>query len=258
MNMFLVTMAAVSALAIGTPAAAQYSNDSQRNEYSGNGYPNGYADENLSARIGQLDARLQSGIRSGSITRAEAMPLRQQLRRLAMLERQYSVDGTSGRERTELQQRVRTLRQDIRTADGGNQARWDGYDREDGYGRWDQSDRDGYDRNNQYDPDDRMDRNNDGYDDRDYNRDGRRDDAVDNGYQQQPRRGGIGGFVDALLGTGGLRVGQQAPANLYGVPYEYRGQYRDGNGTFYRSDGRQIYQIDARTQSVVRIYAMNR
>jgi hypothetical protein len=42
------------------------------------------------------------------------------------------------------------------------------------------------------------------------------------------------------------------------VPYEYRSRYRDGNGVYYRSDGRQIYQIDARTQTVLRIYAIDR
>jgi hypothetical protein len=41
-----------------------------------------------------------------------------------------------------------------------------------------------------------------------------------------------------------------------GVPYEYRDQFRDGNGVYYRSDGRNIYQIDARSQTVVRIFPM--
>jgi hypothetical protein len=65
-------------------------------------------------------------------------------------------------------------------------------------------------------------------------------------------------MIDSMLGTGGLRVGQRASSNLYGVPAEYRGQYRDGNGAYYRSDGRNIYQIDARSQTVVRVYTMSR
>jgi hypothetical protein len=178
------------------------------------------------------------------------MPLRRQLRQLAIIERQYSIDGTSGRERADLQQRIAILRQQIRRADGGSQARWEGYDREDSYGRWEGNRGAGYERN------DRMDRANDGYDGRDYDRDGRRD-ATNYGYQQ-PTRSGLGEVVDTLLGTGNLRVGQQAPRNLYGVPDEYRDQFRDGNGAYYRTDGRQIYQIDARTQAVVRVYAMNR
>ncbi len=42
------------------------------------------------------------------------------------------------------------------------------------------------------------------------------------------------------------------------MPYAYRNQYRDGSGVYYRSDGRNIYQIDARTQTVARIYPMTR
>ena len=68
----------------------------------------------------------------------------------------------------------------------------------------------------------------------------------------------LGQIIDRVTGNGGLRVGQQATANLGAVPYAYRAQYRDGNGAYYRSDGRQIYQIDARTHTVARVYAMNR
>lgn len=38
----------------------------------------------------------------------------------------------------------------------------------------------------------------------------------------------------------------------------WRFAYRDTSQSYYRSDGRQIYQIDARTQAVVRIHMMNR
>jgi hypothetical protein len=31
--------------------------------------------------------------------------------------------------------------------------------------------------------------------------------------------------------------------------------YRDGNGVYYRSDGRNIYQIDARTNVVTRVFS---
>ena len=54
-------------------------------------------------------------------------------------------------------------------------------------------------------------------------------------------RGGIGGIFDRVLGSDdcpGLRVGQRATGNLGAVPYEYRNRYRDGNGVYYRSDGR--------------------
>jgi hypothetical protein len=171
------------------------------------------------------------------------------------LERQYSMNGITQQERADLQLRIRNLRQQIRYAEGGAGYRQNGqYDRDDAYD-------DNY--NNQ-----RIDRNRDGYDDRDYDRDGswdddyqrdgRSDDYDDGDYQQPAQRGGIGGLIDNVFGGGGLRVGQQASANLYGVPSEYRSQFRDGNGVYYRSDGRSIYQIDARSRTVLRIYPMNR
>ena len=113
-----------------------------------------------------------------------------------------------------------------------------------------------------------------------YDRYGRRDDTgmydvngnrIDNGYYGQggpyeeaddacDNRGGIGGVIDDVLGRGctTLRVGSRVSSNLGAVPYEYRNQYRDGNGYYYRSDGRSIYQIDVRTNTVVRVYSMNR
>lgn len=249
MNKLLATMAAVSAIAIAAPAAAQYGGNNRQNDVRASAS----ADVNLTERMERLQSRLQAGVQSGAITRREAMPLRQQLRQLASLERQYARDGISGQERGDLQRRMRDLRQAIRAADGNDQARWDGYDREDGYGRYDQAGR-----SDRYDRDQRMDNDRDGYDDRDYDRDGRWDDDVRDGRYQQPAQGGIGGLVDALVGGGGLRVGQRASSDLYGLPSGYRDQYRDGNGAYYRTDGRQIYQIDSRTQLIARIYSMRR
>jgi hypothetical protein len=294
MKKILLSMAAVSALSIGAPAAAQYQNQGYGNgSYQNRNYQNG-ANGNVAARIGQLQARLQAGVQSGAISRQEAQPLRQQLRQLIQLERQYSFNGLSGQERADLQQRIRNLRQQIQFAEGG-QGRFgdrrygdddrrygndagrygtsdridrnrDGYDDRDldRDGRWDDDrygrsdrDRDGYD--DRYGSSERIDRNRDGYDDRDYDRDGRWDDDVNDGrYEQPAQRGGIGGILGNIFGGGGLRVGQRVSGNLGGVPYEYRDRFRDGNGVYYRSDGRQIYQIDARTQTVVRVYPMNR
>lgn len=273
MNKFLATMAAVSVIAIATPAAAQYPS-SQQNPYHGGQQNPHYggsvnADANLSARIGQLHERLQAGVQSGTITRQEAVPLRRQLRDLTRLERRYARNGISGQERGELRRRLRDLRQAIRIADGNDQARWDRNDRDDGYGRYERDDgygrydRDnrygGYDRDDRYGGYDRVDANRDGYDDRDSDRDGRWDDDVNDGrYPQQPARSGLGGIIDGLLGGGGLRVGQRATADLYPLQGGYRDQYRDGNGAYFRTDGRQIYQIDARSQTVVRIYPLSR
>ncbi|HEX8467525.1 MAG TPA: hypothetical protein VF620_06950, partial [Allosphingosinicella sp.] len=190
----------------------------------------------------------------------------------------------SGRERADLQQRIASLRQGIRMAERSGDSRYgrdeDRYDRDDDrYGRGDDrygrdDDRYGrdvdsrYDRNNdgwddrdsnrdgRWDVDSRYDSNRDGYDDRDHDRDGRWDD--DRGYPQSNDRGVVGNILDRVTGNGGLRVGQRASADLGSVPYAYRSQYRDSDNVYYRSDSRNIYQIDARTQTVIRVYSMNR
>jgi hypothetical protein len=102
--------------------------------------------------------------------------------------------------------------------------------------------------------DDRYGRDNDRYG-RDDDRYGRDDDRYET---PAAPRGGIGGVIDSILGGGGLRVGQRVSGNLGAVPYEYRNQFRDGNGVYYRADNRAIYQIDARTDTVVRVHALNR
>jgi hypothetical protein len=242
MKKLLLAMTAIPALAVAAPVAAQY----QTQAYGNAGVDN---------RIDRLEARFQAGVQQGTISRQEAQPLRQQLRQLARLEARYSADGLSQQERADLNQRIRSLRQQLRVADGG------GYDR---------YDRDNYD-DNGYASNDRIDRNRDGWDDRDLDRDGRWDDDVNSG-----RYGGRGGPLEAegwyaddqcesrtgiaavfarVFGADNcLRIGERAPTNLYAVPYEYRGQFRDRNGLYYRSDGNRIYGIDARTGAVVRVY----
>ena len=264
MNKIMIILAATTALTVSMPAAAQYRGGA-----------------NVQLRVDQLRTELQHGVRSGDISRSEAAPLREQLYHLAQLERRYSANGISGRERADLQHRINALRQGIRFAARDRDNRFDGdddrYDRDDRYGRdddrdernvdsrydrnndgWD--DRDG-DRNGRWDVDSRNDDNRDGWDDRDHDRDGRwddDDDRYDRNVSGNGNRGLIGQIIDSVTGGGGLRVGQRASANLGPVPYEYRGQFRDGNGAYYRSDGRQIYQIDARTHVVARVFAMNR
>lgn len=238
MKTLLVSLA-VSAAAITSPAAAQYPNDGYQNR--GDTYrDDDRAGANMAPRIEQMRVRIQAGVQSGAISRREAVSLRTNLRSLTQLERQYSRGGLTNQEQQELQRRLRALRQDVRRADGGANGRYDDWDR--------QNDRED-------------DRDDDRYDGRGYDTDGRwNDDDRDDDDRQPPQRGGIGGLIDNVLGRNDatLQVGQRAPSNLYGVPYEYRDRYRDTNQSYYRSDGRQIYQIDARTQAVVRIHAMNR
>lgn len=246
-NMFLGSTAVILGM-IATSAAAQY-NPSPGYGY---GYPqahqnNGYANDRMSMRIGQLQARLDEGVRTRSISRREAAPIRNELRYIAQLDRHYSVHGISGQDRAALQHRINTVRQQLRRADDGAQGRYAQWDREDGYA-WGGTHTNGW-----------TDANRDGWDDRDYNRSGRWDDDANYGYQQQQYQQpaqptGIAGLIGSILGTGGLQVGQRAPSGLYGVPYQHQNHYRDGNGVYYRSDGRQIYQIDARTHVVARVF----
>lgn len=178
----------------------------------------------ISNRIAQLDARISAGISSGEINRTEARSLRMQVRDLRRLERQYSYNGLTQSEREDLRARLRELREDVRVADNGR------YDRDSRYGMW----------NDPY-------YNNDVYS----GRGGPYEDVY------CENRGGIGGVIDNVLGRDNdcrLRVGARVSSSLYAVPSQYRYRFRDGNGVYYRSDGRNIYQIDARTQTVLRVY----
>jgi hypothetical protein len=227
MKKILFSMAALGAIAVAAPAAAQYG-------YGNNGYNNVNAGGSvgISNRIAQLNARLQAGINTGVIDRVEARNLRMQMRQLQRLDRQYSYNGLTQAERQDLQMRLRTLRSDIRMADNGR------FDRDTRYGAW----------NDPF--------YNEGYTGQGGPYEQSYDYACDN------NRGVIGGVIDSVLGRNdncySLRVGSRAGGNLYSVPSQYRYQYRDGNGVYYRSDGRAIYQIDARTNTVLRIYSMDR
>ena len=238
----LLLSLAISAAAITGPAVAQ----APDNRYQDR--PGSYRDDdggrgNISSRIEQLRERIEEGVRSGAISRREALSLRSSLRSLTELERRYSRNGLTIGELQDLQLRLRSLRQDVRQADDGARGRYDDWDRQGG------RDDDRYD--------DRDGRRDDG---RGYDRDDSRYDDSDDRYPEREQRGGLGGVIDGVLGRNPatLQVGQRAPTDLYGVPYEYRDQYRDTDQSYYRSDGRQIYQIDVRTRAVVRIHTMNR
>lgn len=251
MNRTIMTMAAVSALAIGAPAISQTAN------------------ANWSNRVGNLQTQIQAGVQAGTITSAEAQPLREQYRLLNQMERQYSRDGLTRTERQDLQNRIQTLRNQIRLAARNDATRYraaastmidvnrDGWDDRDTNrnGRLESAEV-------RYTASGFVDVNRDGWDDRDVNRDGQLDGVYAQGgpYEAVPvcrAPTGIGGVISSVLGRTNenctLQVGQRASANLYGVPVNLRTQYRDGSGVYYRSDGQNIYQIDARTQVVTRV-----
>jgi hypothetical protein len=287
-------MTAACALAVATPAAAQYVNSNAGGTV---------AFEN---RIAQIESRVEAGIRSGEIDRTEAANLRMELRSLRQTYRVYARNGLTQTERAALQARVRDLREDLRMADArgygrGNVYAGQRYDRsgnpdDDGnYDRYGNRIEAGiyagtrYDNRGRVDPNGLYDRDGNRieagvyagtrYDSRgrvdpngQYDRNGNRIDVYGQGgpYEPvdqycEPSRGGIAGIFDDIFGrddndcySTGLTVGARASGNLYAVPSAYRYRYRDGNGVYYRSDGRQIYQIDARTSTVLRIYPIDR
>ena len=243
MQKILLGMAALSALAAAAPAGAHY-------DQRGSGRYDIQSHTNVSARIAQLQVRLDAGLRSGAITRAEARPLYRELRQLQRLEPRFRRDGISGRENAELQHRIDDLRQSLFSAEG--RAGW-GRDR--GDDGWENRNDDWDDRDSRWE--DRDDRRGERWEDREErweDRDERWEERSDD------RRGGISGVIDDVLGVGGLRVGQRVTtsARLGAVPYEHRSRFRDDSRVYYRSDGRSIYQIDARTDVVLRIYDIRR
>lgn len=98
MKKFLLVAAAVSALAVAAPAAAQ--------NYGGW--------QSINQRQAQLDQRIDVGVRNGSLTRAEANSLRAQFRGIAQIEARYRRGGLSQWERNDLDRRFDSLSQQIR------------------------------------------------------------------------------------------------------------------------------------------------
>lgn len=96
MRPIYITVAAITSLALATPASAQWGHD---RTYSG-----------------QLRVQLDSGVRQGTISRGESIGLREDLGRLVRLERRFSPNGISGREYAVLMKRSTALADDIRFA----------------------------------------------------------------------------------------------------------------------------------------------
>lgn len=98
MKKLILAAAAASVLATAAPAFAQ---------------PRG---SNLDNRIDVLQDQIQRGVQRGTINRNEAVPLRNQLRNVTQLERQYSRGGFTRTEQQTLQQRIQRLQQQIQVA----------------------------------------------------------------------------------------------------------------------------------------------
>lgn len=98
----------------------------------------------INDRQAQLDQRIDAGVRSGDLSRQEAMRLRSEFRQLANVEAQYRANGLSPGERADLDRRFDRLAMQVRMErrDGdrrdhaGGDDRGRGYARNDDWGRW--------------------------------------------------------------------------------------------------------------------------
>jgi len=107
MKTFLAMAAAVGALTLAAPAAAQ--------SYGGW--------QPINQRQAQLDYRIDQGVRSGDLTRREAANLRAEFNQIARIEADYRrSNGLSPRERADLDRRFDNLSQRVR---------WERNDRQD-------------------------------------------------------------------------------------------------------------------------------
>ncbi len=89
--------------------------------------------QNINARQNRIENRIERGIRSGALTRREAMRLRMEFRQIARLEAQYrySRPGLTVAERRDLDRRFDRLERSIRfekhdrdNRRGGDGRRW--------------------------------------------------------------------------------------------------------------------------------------
>ena len=110
MKKLVLTLAAVPLAAVAVEASAQT-----------------YADTGgtvaVQNRIANLEERFDAGSRAGVFTTAERNSISRQLSELRNLERRYSYNGLSQAEQRTLQQRIRTVRDQLRLAGGPNWAR---------------------------------------------------------------------------------------------------------------------------------------
>lgn len=109
MKKFSLVLAAFGIAAAAVPASAIAAPAPTHGSYQGSW-------QNINARQANLDARINQGIRSGTLTRAEATRLRAQFRDLSRLEARYRATrpGLTLAERRDLDRRFDALSSRIR------------------------------------------------------------------------------------------------------------------------------------------------
>jgi hypothetical protein len=117
---FLISALALAAASVAMPAAAQGRADVHV-AAGGYGQHDRYDDRrdyrdwvSIQRRFDRLDRRIDQGVRNGALTRREAAGLRDEFHALIRLERRYSRDGLSRRERADLDYSFDRLERRIR------------------------------------------------------------------------------------------------------------------------------------------------
>ena len=123
MKKVLLSLAAVTAIAAASPAAAD--NDHRRDRDRGD------RRVSINERQHDLAQRIDRAFRRGELTRTEAGRLVTQLRRVEALEHQYRRGGLAAWERHELDRRLDAVQSQLRIERRDNDRQY-GY----GYGRW--------------------------------------------------------------------------------------------------------------------------
>lgn len=226
MSKIMLALAGSTALIVAVPAVGQTSTYSRADLNSG-----AWA----SQRIDQLEERLDDGIEAGSIDRTEARNLRVQIRELNRLESRYLADGSlSQTERTDLIQRMRTTRQQLRVADGGRSQ----------YAEWrDDDPYSGYNPNTSYGSN----ASNDG----EY----AQVNEVCAASTSSGKSAKINAFLGRIFGADNcLRVGERVTTSLNAVPSEYRDDFPSRSGYRYGYVEGNVVEINSRTGVVARIY----
>jgi hypothetical protein len=110
MKKFTIMLASVAVAAAAMPAIATAA------PAPNYGFVQGGAWQNINARQARIEARINQGIRSGALTRREAVQLRAQFRAIANLEARYraSRPGLTMAERRDLDRRFDALERSIR------------------------------------------------------------------------------------------------------------------------------------------------
>lgn len=128
MNKFLAAAAIVASLGVALPAAAQTYGGYDR------GYNTGFNGGGLRSDRG-IEARIERGLRDGSLTQSEARNLSRQLDEIHRLEWQFSRNGVSPSEARTLAQRYASLENRLRAERRDRDTRWGDRGYGQGYGR---------------------------------------------------------------------------------------------------------------------------